>query len=247
MPEEPLDGRAGAQCVQEGPCKCRSDQGIIDLSPIQGTASHAAFPDQADSQGQYLYSYSPCTPFSEGSQECVSVGVCQVSMDKTSSYPAGTVESATFGMDSSGNTQVTYSQTDSHGTTRTTIVTLQCAQSGGTDILNVQGEDPNYPSTYDMTLVSRHCCVGSGPGPGPSPSGGSGGALSVGSILCIALLGVVCVYVAAGVAVQRGMRQATGREVFPNYSFWAALPAYIKDGCVFTFTGCKGQRTYDKI
>ncbi|XP_076460651.1 uncharacterized protein LOC143293563 [Babylonia areolata] len=236
----------GQDCVQDGPCKCTSSQGTIDLTPIQGSSSQAAFPDVPDASGSWKYSYSPCTPFTEGYGECSSVAVCQVDNYGTVTFPAGDVDSATFGTDSSGNTQVTYTHTDSTGIPRTTIVTLQCDQSGGADSLNVQGEDPINPGIYEMTLTSVHCCLSSGPGPTPSGGGGSSG-LSVGSILCIVFVGVACVYIIAGVAVQKGVRKAAGKEMIPNYTFWSALPGLIKDGVLFTFSGCKGSRTYDKI
>ncbi|KAK7109085.1 hypothetical protein V1264_013193 [Littorina saxatilis] len=237
-----------SQCTQDGPCKCTSDKGTLDLTPITG---NPPFSDQSDSSGSWLFSYSPCTPFTEGSMECTNVAACQVSADMSQTYPTGTVDSATFGQGSDGSTQVTYASTDSSGTTRTTIVTLTCDETADPGTLNVVGEDPNNAAHYDMTLTSKHACFsGSGPGPGPGPNPGPGGGsdgLSVGSILCIVLIATLFVYVAAGIAIQKGVRKASGKEVIPNYTVWSAVPGLIKEGVQFTFRGCKGSSSYDKV
>lgn len=219
------------QCTQEGPCKCSSSVGTIDLSPITGSP---AFKDFTDQVGTWKYSYSPCQPFSEGSGECQSVLVCQVNWDQSQTFPCGTVDSAVWGQNDKGNNIVTYTKTDKIGTVRTTIVTLNCDNTSSANSLVVQGEEPFKARTYTMTLTSRHCCFNSEPG-----STGSK-ALSGGTIVLIAFVVLVFVYILVGVAVQKGVRKATGKEMIPNYTFWSSVPGLIKVSqsidAILTFT-----------
>ena len=43
-------------------------------------------------------------------------------------------------------------------------------------------------------------------------------------------MAVVLVYLAGGLAFQKGVRKASGRDVIPNYSLWTALPGLVKVG-----------------
>ncbi|KAK7109053.1 uncharacterized protein [Littorina saxatilis] len=231
---------AGESCKKLGPCSCQSDKGTIDLSPLKGSPK---FQDKKDAKGAYLFSYNPCTPFDEG-KGCKKVSACQISLDKKTQFPTGTQDSASFSDNGNNNIAITYTATSGDATLRTTIVTLKCDKSGGEDKLDVDGE--TSPATYTMTLTSSHCCPKSGPSP-PSGGGGGSGTLSIGSVMLIVVLALLVVYVAAGVGIQKGVRKASGKETFPNYTFWSSLPGFIKDGMIFTCSRCKRGSSYDQI
>ncbi|KAK7489260.1 hypothetical protein BaRGS_00019512, partial [Batillaria attramentaria] len=207
------------QCTKTGPCSCDSPQGSIDLSPIASSDGSPAFMDMEDTQSAYRYSYNPCHPFTEGS--CTDVASCQITLDKTQQFPAGSQDSADFQQDSgTGDIKIVYSSTDSFGTTRKTEVTLKC--DPGPDTLSVSGETGENSATYAMTLSSPHCCRGSAPDVTVTVE------LSVGTVLCIIFLVTVVLYVAVGVGIQKGIRKAQGKEVIPNYGFWSVIPGYVK-------------------
>ncbi|KAL8609024.1 hypothetical protein ACOMHN_065250 [Nucella lapillus] len=100
-------------CVKTGPCSCEDpEQGVIDLSALDGHGS-PRFKDQQTITGEaFFYSWNPCSPFSELSS-CQSVSACQVTSDHTLSYPLGTQDSATFSTDSTTkDLTLQYSATD---------------------------------------------------------------------------------------------------------------------------------------
>lgn len=79
-------------------------------------------------------------------------------------------------------------------------------------------------NTHTTVLHSKYACPVSS-----SPTG-----LSTGSILVITFSCLLVAYIICGVLFNKYARQVEGKEVFPNYSFWADFPYLVKDGCVFT-------------
>ncbi|KAK7488279.1 hypothetical protein BaRGS_00020438 [Batillaria attramentaria] len=234
-----------SDCTKTGPCSCEGPEGSIDLSPLDGKGS-PKYKDQPDQLGSgYLFSWNPCSAFSEASG-CNSVSACQMASDQSASYTLGTQDTADFVTDATtGDLNLQYTASDGTST-RTTIVTLVCDQTIPDGTLLVVGEATTL--TYNFVLSSIHCCPSSGPGPGPGPNGGSGdGGLSIGSILVIAFVSLLVVYAVAGVVIQVFLRKASGKERIPNYSIWSAIPGLVKDGFVFTFTLGKKRGSYDNI
>jgi len=227
-----------SSCVKKDVCSCESDQGLIDLRPLDSSSGPAFsnIPD-VDTTSGYHFSYNPCTDYTESQSgtSCTNVAACQVGAPPTA-YPLGTHDSAAFSVDDSGKAQVQYTATGSDGNLRTATVSLVC--------------DPNTEKTmtyngesvlvYSFTLTSKSCCPG-------SSGGGGGGGLSTGSVLCIILTVLVVVYLVGGVLYMTYQKGATGVERIPNIDFWKDLPALVKDGVMFTVHCGKGSSTYSEI
>ena len=99
--------------------------------------------------------------------------------------------------------------------------------------------------TY-FNLFSKCACPGACASTVP-PEAGAG--LTVGSILLIASLAGVVVYVSGTVTFNLVKRQARGREVMPHPDFWAGVPGLVKEGCLFTWhTVCgRGRGQYEAV
>ncbi|XP_063419760.1 uncharacterized protein LOC134704905 [Mytilus trossulus] len=232
-------------CSGRDQCSCvTTDNQVIDLSSLGKTDGNAMFPDLQAPDG-YMYSYNPCYPFTE--IQCVDQAVCQVPVDRTTSYPAGDAVSAVFSNDGINN-RITYSSTDGAGTTRQSQVTLVCDPSASTPVMTPLGEQGS--SIYYLTLTSKCCCPGGcadGPpptGPGPTKKPGEPGeidGLSIGSILCIVVLCVGVVYLIGGVLFMKFGKQASGADLMPNKKFWSGVPTNIKTGFQFTYGKVRGK------
>lgn len=233
-------------CTGRDQCSCATDDGkVIDLSSIGKTDGTPAFPDIQAPDG-YLYSYNPCYPFTE--LACADQSVCQIPADKSTSYPAGDASSAVFNNDGLNN-HVVYTSTDSAGTTRSTDVTLVCDQTGSPPAMTALGEQGS--SVYLLTLSTKCACPDGcvqAPPTDPSPTTKKPkihvdievDGISIGTILCICVLAVAVVYLVGGILFMKLQRQATGKELIPNSSFWGSVPGNIKNG--FKYTYCKIRR-----
>ncbi|GFO14703.1 cation-dependent mannose-6-phosphate receptor [Plakobranchus ocellatus] len=60
------------------------------------------------------------------------------------------------------------------------------------------------------------------------PIGAGSTALTAGSVLLIIFFSASFVYIVVGVIYNYNKNKATGKEMLPNYSFWAALPGLVK-------------------
>lgn len=236
-----LVGLATSDCIKINSCSCQDSggAGTIDLSPLD-SGSGQRFKDQSSMADSYLYSWNPCSSFSETSA-CTSVSGCQLMAGLKTGYPIGTQDSATFTTDPlTGNLNINYRATDISGGLRYLSINLVCDRTADPGTLSVFGEATT--SHYGMTLTSVHCC----PTKGPGPHGTVSVSLSAGTVLTIVFFATLFVYLTVGLMVQKFARKASGRELFPNINFWAALPGRIKDGFVFAFT-CGRRGSYNKI
>ena len=79
------------------------------------------------------------------------------------------------------------------------------------------------------------------------PEKGTG--LTLGSILLIASLVLVVLYVISMVTFNLVKRQARGREVMPHPDFWAGVPGLVKEGCLFTWHSVfrRGRGEYEAM
>jgi hypothetical protein len=101
-----------------------------------------------------------------------------------------------------------------------------------------QGTTTNFsilqldPCTYEVTFESEHACpLGMEDLPAKS--------LSAGSILLIAVAIFIPVYILVGCIYKTKRHDTKGTDSCPNVEFWRDLPALVRDGCRFTFRGCK--------
>lgn len=223
-------------CNKTGPCSCTNSKGKIDLSPL-ASSTGAKFKDVKEETGDDLFSYNPCNDFSEGGDGCIGVAACQIQVAEPNRYyNLGSQASAKFVTNQDNSVQIEYIADT--GFKRTAEVKLVCEES--TEFkFDVTGE--TTPGRYVMTLTSKYACPTGGPGPG------TGGTISVGTILLIVFISLAFVYVILGVVFQSYVRKAEGRERIPNYTFWTSLPGYIKDGAIFVVRRGKNGKSYDNI
>lgn len=172
----------------------------------------------------------------------------------------GEPDTADFTFDiASSSVQIVYTAPGEGAGTRITYVNLVCDPRATDPIVVANGEIDTQQ--YSFTLTHRCTCPGlcgssaSTPNPDtPTPAPGSPGSddsldVSIGTVICIVVLGLLVVYLATGITFQRVKRQASGKEVIPNVTFWQALPGLIKDGFVFSFGLCKksSSSSYQKL
>ncbi|KAK3591981.1 hypothetical protein CHS0354_031488 [Potamilus streckersoni] len=188
-----------------------------------------------------MFSWNPCTPFSEGS--CNNMAVCQKRpfIPMPEYHSLGDQNSAVFASDDTGKLTLSYKAVQ-EGVSRTSIITLTCEQQTE-GILDVAGE--TQQTKYYMELKSKYAC----PRVGPTPQHGGEekkGELSVGSVLCIVFFCLLAVYLAGGIAFQVFVRKESGRRIIPNISFWSKITGFIKDGILFVVRKVRGSN-YTKI
>ncbi|XP_065196060.1 cation-dependent mannose-6-phosphate receptor-like [Sycon ciliatum] len=229
-------------------CKCtisggKDDQKVIDLSPLRKAALKAN-----DTNNQYQYEWKLCDalnlpPATGSCTTAEAAAVCQNDRGIWRSTGRQTNSSFEF---SSGYWHVRYGEgekaTQPVGT-RQTRAMLMC------DPL-VEGEFKIIAEsdlTYALALTSKYACPAKPSPPAPPPHS-SGHKLSVGSVLTIIFFVVLIAYIVGGAVYLRGARGAEGLEMIPNYTFWTALPGYIKDGVVFLFSMGRADKSgYETI
>ncbi|PSN53026.1 hypothetical protein C0J52_01150 [Blattella germanica] len=109
------------------------------------------------------------------------------------------------------------------------------------------GEDDCTKGASQFKLQSRWPCPMPIVTRSSSISDVSSGGLSTGSVLVIIFFVFVAIYFIGGAIALKLLRGAEGREMIPNYDFWADLPNLVRDGTVFMFSGCQSTPTYDRI
>jgi len=224
------------KCDKINPCSCKSNEGVINLKPLDGTSTQASLQtaDPLDPTG-YQYFYNPCTDFSyaPATPQCQAVLGCQYSQTYGFGYDIADHSTAKFDVASG---VVTLKMSSKAGD-RYMEVKLICDKSMKNPQFTFLQENPQ--STYKFSLTSEHAC--------PGASGGGGGGLSFGSVLCIILLVVVIVYAIGGYAFNTYKRGAEGAERIPNVAFWKELPSLVKDGFQFATSCGKSKAAYDEI
>ncbi|OWF54291.1 Cation-dependent mannose-6-phosphate receptor [Mizuhopecten yessoensis] len=234
-------------CVGTGSCSCQFTDGTtIDLTPLSSKdVNNPTFMDISGPTPLDIYSWNPCADFTEGPDGCTNVAVCNIhqNIPNAAYFSLGTTDSVTFTTDDLGQVTMNYQFTGT-GTPivqRNSHILLTCDQSQeGTLVAQGPLPDPSSPDYY-FGLQSKYVCPGNSPG-----GGGKSSAMSVGSILCIAVLVIALVYVIGGMSINVFYRKHIGIERFPNASFWLLVPGLIKDGCKFVITRGK-TTTYDRI
>ncbi|PVD29500.1 hypothetical protein C0Q70_08751 [Pomacea canaliculata] len=94
-------------CRKTSSCTCQTDDGSeVDLSPLAFNNGTPRYLDIADDTGLYLYSWNPCTAFSEG--DCQGVAVCQKISSSQLYYSLGQQSTADFQITSSRGFMIKY-------------------------------------------------------------------------------------------------------------------------------------------
>ncbi|XP_035688273.1 cation-dependent mannose-6-phosphate receptor-like [Branchiostoma floridae] len=243
-----LAGQGFAQnqttCTKNTACSCTMSDGSGDVNLQFVESGKPTYKDQVATvqKDDYLYSWNPCTPFTEGpagdQDSCTNMAACQISSDQTNFFGLGTHDSAQFALDSDPTTgesvvSVVY-QAASSG--RASEVLLKCTT--GATVFTVLGEIQQ--GQYIFQLESPCCCPG-------AKEGCMGVGISGGTIVLIIAVSVVVVYFVGGMIIMKFVKKAEGLAVIPNSGFWSSLPGYIKEGVLFIVSPCRRSGKYDSI
>lgn len=203
-------------CAKIDDCTCQFEDGtIIDLKSIANNDGTSRYSDLM-AQDNYYYSYNPCYAFNEGT--CANAAACQKTLDGGTFYLIGEPDTADFTFDiASSSVQIVYTAPGEGAGTRITYVNLVCDPRATDPIVVANGEIDTQQ--YSFTLTHRCTCPGlcgssaSTPNPDtPTPAPGSPGSddsldVSIGTVICIVVLGLLVVYLATGITFQRVKRQ----------------------------------------
>ncbi|CAF1383205.1 unnamed protein product [Adineta ricciae] len=138
-----------AGVIADDACRFESSQGVIDLTSLGRNDGKPAYPDVTPSvASNYLYSYNPCKPFSEG--ECINAAVCQMTKDERYYFVLGTQDSARWITNSSSYPSIMYSLE-----IRRVMITLICV-TDDTNELEALGENPQ--NFYRFNLKNKCAC-----------------------------------------------------------------------------------------
>lgn len=207
-------------------CSVQTDQGVIDLTPLALTTGGPrydniyAYPDE--------YSWNPCVDYKEpgdlGTAEgCGKIAACQ--NHASGLYGLGTQASASFLINSQGQIEIQYKS--AYGG-RTAHVQLQCVGTQSTTTVTASGEQ--IPDNYYFTVSGNITCPVMTANTNP---GNDGGGITFGSVLVIIFFTIVVFYLVLGSLYMRFRKNATGKDIIPNYSVWVRLFSSAKDGAIF--------------
>ncbi|XP_019636022.1 PREDICTED: uncharacterized protein LOC109478745 [Branchiostoma belcheri] len=144
---------SAATCDQTGPCTCRMSDGTgeIDLSALASSDSALPkFENVNSASDDYVYSYNPCQPFTQGT--CKDVSACQYVPQLKTYFPLGTQDSAKFIQEGQDLTLRYFAGQGS--SRRETKVKLVCDR--GETTFTAEGQDPNVINLYVRQLFSLH-------------------------------------------------------------------------------------------
>ncbi|XP_064649199.1 cation-dependent mannose-6-phosphate receptor-like isoform X2 [Lineus longissimus] len=213
------------KCVYRSPCSCQmaDGSGMINLNSLAAVkGAPPTFLNITGNDGN-LYSFNPCIAFTVYSSDCKNVALCTFEKKHNKYTGLGTEESASFVYDDHRKrTLLKFSSEDI-----VTHVSLQCHQERTE--LKVEGQVNE--TFYYMTLLSPCACLD-----------GCIERLSLGSIILITGAFLLFTYLLVGVLYNRAVYNSVGRELLPNYEFWADMPSLIKDGYLFFISPCLGDR-----
>ncbi|XP_068671560.1 uncharacterized protein [Montipora foliosa] len=230
-------------------CKCRTDEGVIDLWKLAGTGSDVprfkgiTF-KVADETGTAEMRWNPCNswsvkPASLKNNFCIDIAVCYIS-DKVY-VDIGEQNTSDYSYDETSTScaltlkgkPITKESKSPH-----TQINLQCSpnEEGRLEFVRIQQKDENFKAF--MSLHTKYACLKSG--------------LSTGSILIIIFICMLVVYLVAGLLFNKYSKGASGKELIPNVNFWTDFPLLVKDGIIFFFECCKRacsrkQSSYESI
>ncbi|XP_062522522.1 uncharacterized protein LOC134197252 [Corticium candelabrum] len=235
------------KCKRQTSCSCEmsDDSGSIDLHPLVSGQSQDQPAFQLLSNG-YLYTYNPCTPvdYENEVSTCTAnddPAVCQIFSNGTGKGvrcgSQADVSFTAYKHEMTGVQEVNITYRGGQGT-RFSTVTLKCDNNQhATSQFEFEGENP--PGHYNFLLTSYYSC--------PRRSGKKL-AISGGSIFLILLFVLLISYFVLGVLFQKYRRDASGKELIPNYQFWSSLPGLVKDGFLFLLNKCrKREASYENL
>lgn len=228
-------------CTQTSPCRCEYSNGdTVDMTLLSNdNSSNPRFKDMpSEIIGGAKYSWNPCHSFTEGTT-CKDVALCEIIAGAPDPLyvPIGKLDDAVFDHNiQTGDLQLQYTITG--GENRTSYITLKCNKNEDGQFI-VIGEEPAGSGKYYFELESKHVCRSAVAPTITNPSKG----LSPGAIIAIILFSLIGVYLIGGMAYQKCVNKATGKEIIPNYQLWSTIASSIKAGVVYVFTCGRSEYT----
>jgi hypothetical protein len=151
--------------------------------------------------------------------------------DQPEAYPQWSVidDDPTRGVQLNFTNGYPYCQNQGRRFNRSSLIKFLCTP-GKTDTMNFTIVEDN-PCFWIAQLESQYACA--------ETSSPEAAKLSIGSILLIVLVVAIPLYILIGCIYNTKKHQTKGTDSCPNVEFWRDLPALVRDGCRFTFRGCK--------
>ncbi|KYQ94494.1 hypothetical protein DLAC_04799 [Tieghemostelium lacteum] len=194
--------------------------------------------EYSSTQGQTQYVWNVCAT----SPTCVAKAIagsasCQLSSGQWRN--TGLLNTGVFSaLEGVVGAQITYGGgpiCNGNKQARTTKVEMTCAEGQPTKI--VGADESSTACIYEVKLSGNAACGGgdnSGSGGKNSSSDKKKPSIGGGWVFIIILVCGSVLYVAAGSIVNAKVRHLHGKEIFPNYHFWAdTFPGLLKDGVLF--------------
>ncbi|XP_078573387.1 uncharacterized protein LOC144860145 [Branchiostoma floridae x Branchiostoma japonicum] len=153
-------GQPPPTCEKTGPCSCNMSDGSgqVDISPLM--TGNPTFKDLVATTvpDDYLYSWNPCQPFTEG--QCQNVAVCKKSNDSSVYEDIGTQDSVeiSFSQDPDEGEIVTFGYTSLDGL-RLSSVMAKCT----TGQTSIKADGEILDNNYLFELSSPCACPNAGP------------------------------------------------------------------------------------
>ncbi|XP_048755001.2 cation-dependent mannose-6-phosphate receptor-like [Ostrea edulis] len=212
------------------PCSCKMDSGfVVDLSSVSNNDNTPYFKDVLKpGSNNEMYSFNPCSGFTEGTGSCSDVALCKISV-------TGPLEQyISLGSQSTATFSVNGDVIDLHYTD---------GSSGSTSVVHISCDDGTLGSMEpkgttggpnEINLSTKLACE-------------TNTKLSGGTIILIGFVSIIFLYIVVGVVVQRLVRKQRGVQAIPNYVFWSSVTGNIKSGIVYTVKCGKTGQRFDKI
>ncbi|XP_063242839.1 uncharacterized protein LOC134542466 [Bacillus rossius redtenbacheri] len=226
-------------CEKIGLCQCLFSNGVtINLTPLSRSRESSLVAALAD----VTVYFHPCSdvPLGNSSKSSCAKASSLCLYNKTSNtyYNLGKSADAVFSSEGLHTTVLKYSNLG-----KSAAIQLVCESvPGAGSTLVIEAVNTSYAA---LVLKSPWACARRVMDADAADTTMEG--MSTGSLLVILFFVFSLVYAGGGALALRFLRGASGREMIPNYDFWADLPYLCRDGLLFMISGCKPLPAYDRI
>ncbi|XP_063988590.1 uncharacterized protein LOC135168395 [Diachasmimorpha longicaudata] len=220
-----------SECVESKPCLCVRADGmglslaaLAAIGPLKNDNGSVGFQPCKNMNFTFPHSVAPQPP--DPAYDCHNTSLCWLNNENKSVNLGSLEETHWHWTEKNPELVISHGSYESH-------IELICANRGNSPILT----GPSATKTLlKFQLSSDKLCITD-----MRPK-----SLSTGSVLVILFFVFAGVYFIGGALILIYCRGAVGREIIPNYDFWADLPALVRDGVTFTLSGCSAV-SYERI
>ena len=206
------------------PCVCQTNYKgfILNLTALDaGGITNVQFTyTDKDVVPPPIYKYNPCSPF-----YCTenTAAIC-LEKSRIQHFPLGEQSTARFSnMSYADKDSITLKYTAAGGLI-TSDVLFEC-RPGVFGVFSLVDYAPDL--YYTFKVETQFACVDL-----PTPPAPYAQTVSIGLVILLAFISIVCVYILVGCAVNRRDGRH-GLEALPHYPFWAHVSENISIGCAF--------------